>query len=200
MGLIYRGLPAQYSSPVVRIGPREVMTDDADTIRRINSARTRYVRDGWYLGGRWNPYDRHFFNELDSQVHDVRKSRVLNAYTGKGIDSLEGTVTEQVVALVDLLRRDYLSSGDTLRKADFAQLVSYFTMDVVTKIGTGESFGYLRTNSDVFGYLAEVRSVWWFIGLTLDIPWIRNLAYSNTFLKLFGPKKTDKSGLGRLMG
>jgi len=91
MGLIYRGLPAQYSSPVVRIGPREVMTDDADTIRRINSARTRYVRDGWYLGGRWNPYDRHFFNELDSQVHDVRKSRVLNAYTGKGIDSLEGS-------------------------------------------------------------------------------------------------------------
>lgn len=199
MGPIYRDLPAKYGS-LVRIGPNEVTTNDPDVIRRMSSARTRYVRDSWYLAGRWSPYEKHFFNELDSQAHDVQKARVLSAYTGKGIDDLDNTVDEQVSALVDLIRRKYLTDGKTVRKADFSLLASYFTMDVITKIGTGEAFGYLRTDSDVFNFLAEVRSVWWFVGLTLDIPWIRSLAYSDTFLKLFGPRKTDKSGLGKLMG
>ncbi|KAK1757894.1 cytochrome P450 [Echria macrotheca] len=200
MGPIYRDLPAKYGS-LVRIGPNEVTTDDPEVIRRMSSARTRYVRDSWYLAGRWTPYEKHFFNELDSQAHDAQKARVLTAYTGKTVDGFEGTVDEQVAALVDLVRRKYLTKpGSEIRKADFAVVISYFTMDVITKIGTGEAFGYLRTDSDVFDFLAEVRSMWWIIGLTLDIPWVRALAYSNTFLRFFGPRKTDKSGLGKLMG
>ncbi|KAK3362327.1 pisatin demethylase [Lasiosphaeria hispida] len=198
MGYIYRDLPHQYGS-LVRIAPNAVTTDDPEVIRRLNSVRSRYNRDPWYLAGRWNPYTKHMFNELEPPGHDAMKARVIGAYSGKDVDGLEGSIEGQIKGMIDLVRRKYLSDEKNFHELDLALICSYFTLDVITKVGCGEAFGYLRTDSDLFNFLGELRSLWWIVGLTLDIPWIRNLVYGDTFIKLFGPKKTDKGGFGRLM-
>jgi hypothetical protein len=195
MGEIYRDLPAKYG-PVVRIGPNEVTTSDAPAIRKLNAARSKYIRDPWYRGGRWNPYVLHMFNELEQGPHDALKGRLINAYSGKDVDSLETLVDGQIEDLLDLLRR---KSEANRGKVDMSSICSYFTLDVITKAGTGEAFGFLRTDSDVFGFIAELKSVWGILGLTLDIPLVRNILYSDTFLRLLGPSKKDQSGFGKLM-
>lgn len=195
MGEIYRDLPAKYG-PVVRIGPNEVTTSDAPAIRKLNAARSRYIRDPWYRGGRWNPYVLHMFNELEQGPHDALKGRLINAYSGKDVDGLEALVDEQIKDLLDLLRR---KSEANRGKVDMSSMCSYFTLDVITKVGTGEAFGFLRTDSDVFGFIAELKGVWGIMGLTLDIPLLRNILYSDTFLRLLGPSKKDQSGFGKLM-
>ncbi len=140
------------------------------------------------------------FNELQPRRHEVLRARVAEGYTGKGVEELEPAISDQVKALVSLIREKYISDDKTLRKAEFSSLCTFLTMDVITTIGTGEAFGYLRTDSDVYGYLEQTKSLWGFMGMTLDVPYLRNIAYSNPFLKLFGPKKSDMHGLGRLMG
>lgn len=38
-----------------------------------------------------------------------------------------------------------------------------------------------------------------FISIGGEIPWIGNIMYSKPVLKFLGPKKTDKSGVGKLL-
>ena len=37
------------------------------------------------------------------------------------------------------------------------------------------------------------------IALTQEIPWIRNIVFSELGLKLAGPRETDRTGIGKLM-
>lgn len=99
-----------------------------------------------------------------------------------------------------LLRRKYLSTPRESRPVEFAELTSFFTMDTITRSAFGKEFGYLKTDSDVYGFLAGVRETWPSLAIALDLPWIRNILFSRLYLRLFGPKTTDTSGLGKLMG
>lgn len=99
-----------------------------------------------------------------------------------------------------LLRRKYLSTPRESRPVEFAELTSFFAMDTITRSAFGKEFGYLKTDSDVYGFLAGVRETWPSLAIALDLPWIRNILFSRLYLRLFGPKTTDTSGLGKLMG
>ncbi|KAI3397414.1 hypothetical protein diail_10745 [Diaporthe ilicicola] len=180
---------------LVRVGPNELTTDDPEVLRRLTSARSQYGRDAWYTGGRWNPYAHTMFTTLDTRLHDDIKSKTAIGYGDKN-SALEPGVDAQIIALVRVIRDKYMHSTKFL---DFGTLTSYFTMDVITKAGFGEAFGYLEKEEDLFGFLASVRDNWQFMGITLDVPWLRDILYSSPFLKLLGPKMTDKKGLGRLM-
>lgn len=101
---------------------------------------------------------------------------------------------------MSLLRRKYISTTKETHLVEFAELTSFFTMDTITRSAFGKEFGYLKTDSDVYGFLAGVRETWPGLAIALDIPWIRNILFSRLYLRLFGPKPTDGSGLGKLMG
>lgn len=181
--------------PLVRVGPNELSTSDPDVLRRLTSARSQYGRDAWYTGGRWNPYAHTMFTTLDTRVHDDIKSKTAIGY-GDKTSTLEPGVDAQVISLVRLIREKYVPGAKLL---DFGTLTSYFTMDVITKAGFGEAFGYLEKEEDLFDFLSSVRDNWQFMGITLDVPWIRDFFYSSFLLKLIGPRMTDQKGLGRLM-
>lgn len=181
--------------PLVRVGPNELSTSDPNVLRKMTSARAQYTRDNWYTGGRWNPYAHNMFTTTDTKAHDDIKSKMAIGYGDKN-SALEPGVDEQVKMFVRLIKDKYL---DGARLLDFGTLTSYFTMDVITKAGFGEAFGYLEKEEDLFDFLAGVRDNWQFMGITLDVPWIREIFYSPFLLKLIGPKMTDEKGLGRLM-
>jgi len=203
MSFIYRDLPKKYHGvSLVRVGPNVVTTDDPEVIRRMNAARSPYVRDRWYRAGRWHPTEHHMFNELDPHRHDAMKARTVSAYAGKETEALERGIRDQVLGLVGLIRGKYISSVSKRQEPrlfDMALLCAYLTLDVITKAGTGEAFGHVRTESDVSGFLTEARRMYRFMGLTLDVPWFRDIVYSGPVLRLLGPKKTDETGVGRLM-
>ncbi|KAK1776961.1 cytochrome P450 [Copromyces sp. CBS 386.78] len=195
----YRSIHARFAdSPLIRIAPNYLVTNDIEVFKRINAARSTYNRHGWYQAIRYHPTEEHMFNVLDGARHDKMKARVMGAYGGREVEGVEGRVEEVVGEFVTLVRERYVGDnpGKGTKLADLAHLCSYLTMDVITKLGFGDEFGYLKREEDVFGFLQEFREANWLMGIASDLPYLRNVLFSSWFLRWLGPKKTDKKGFG----
>ncbi|KAI1864025.1 uncharacterized protein JN550_009045 [Neoarthrinium moseri] len=198
---VHRDLCRKYG-PLVRVGPNELTTDDPEVLRRIAATRSSYGKDSWYQGARFNPYHEAMFSTLDVRAHDALKSKMGGVYGGSEAPLLEAGVDMQVRSLVELIQKNYISAsaGDRSKLMDFAPLTCYFTMDVITKVAFGQEFGYLKSNEDLYDFLRGVRDNWPKLAMSVDVPSIRNVLLSPLFLKFFGPKVSDKQGMGKLMG
>lgn len=198
---VYRDLCKKYG-PLVRVGPNELTTDDAAILRRFGAVRGAYGKDRWYVGARFNPYHDAMFTTLDVPAHDKMKSQIGASFGGHEVPLLEQGVDEQVKALIDHIRQmlSHNDSNDSSSLLDLAPLMSYLTMDVITKVAFGQEYGYIKANKDLYSFLREVRENWPKLAMTVDVPFIRDIMLSPLFLKLFGPSVTDAEGMGKLMG
>ncbi|KUI63769.1 Pisatin demethylase [Cytospora mali] len=199
---IFEQLGREYG-PLVRIGPNQILTSDADFLRKSGAVRGTYNRSTWYVAFRWQPYIDSTFNFLDHAVHDKRKGQIATAYniSGREVDLIEPSIDEQILVMVDLLRDKYLPNPEKPPPPllDFSDLSSYLTMDVITRAAFGHEFGHMKTDSDVTGFLTNLREAWPIVSLVNEWPALRTIMYSRMYLSLFGPKVTDQSGLGKLM-
>lgn len=84
-------------------------------------------------------------------------------------------------------------------RVDFARAVQYFTLDSITRIAFGEAFGYLDTDSDVYGYIESLEVMMPRLSSVNDIPFLRTALFSKWGLLLTGPSKTDATGWGKLL-
>ncbi|KAI0195845.1 pisatin demethylase [Xylaria flabelliformis] len=197
----HRDLCKKYG-PLVRVGPNELTTDDAEILRRAGAVRGSYGKDPWYVGTRFNPYHDVMFTTLDLPAHDKMKSRLGGTFGGREIPLLEPGVDEEVKALIENIRGHLSNDGGDGSSSllDLAPLMSYLTMDVITKVAFGQEYGYLKADKDLYSFLREVRENWPKLAMTVDVPLIRGIKLSPWFLKLFGPSVTDTKGMGKLMG
>jgi hypothetical protein len=141
------------------------------------------------------------FSVRDPREHDRVKARLSPAYSGRDTPHLEDAVDQQVDSLISLIRRRYLSdpASSEFRAMPLINVLSYFTLDVISKVALGTEFGCCASDSDPYNFykgLAEHMPV---MALTSDVPWMRAILYSPTFLKYFGPRDTDPNGVGPLM-
>ncbi|OAF99905.1 BcABA1, cytochrome P450 monooxygenase [Paraphaeosphaeria sporulosa] len=196
----YRGLNQKYG-PLVRVGPNELTTDDPEVLRMISGARSSYGKDDWYLGSQLNPYVKTMFTTMDPGAHDRMRAQTAGAYSGREATNLEKGVDEQVQILLSTIRDRYISEpGEKKTKfLDFSELSSFFTIDVITNAGFGRPFGYLPAEKDLYGFLESIRDYLPTMAMAVDVPFIRNILFSPTFLKVFGPKTHHQKGMGRLM-
>ncbi|KAI1085034.1 cytochrome P450 [Whalleya microplaca] len=198
---IYQALGRKYGH-LARVGPNMLVTDDPEVMRKLSSTRSTCNRDAWYDGGRWDPYVANLFTTTDLKTHDKMKARLSRAYSGRETDQLEPKIDTQVESVLNLIRQKYLSGSPSQEHLylDCAKLSSFFTLDVITSLAFGTELGYVKADSDLYNFCEEARNHWLSLAMTMDVPWMRDIFYSSPFLKLFGPKATDRSGVGRLMG
>lgn len=197
---IHRDLHKKYGS-LIRIGPNEVVTDDPAIVKEMSSAHSTFKRGTWYLTGRFNPYHDNLFTILEPNPHKKAKARSLPAYLGT--PGLEKCIDEQVTTLLTVIRERYMVSpfdGQQKPLLNMGSISCYFTMDVITRLAFGAETGYMRDEKDHYEFLEFVRELWPRMSTSADVPWIREFLFSVPFLKLFGPKPTDKTGFGALMG
>lgn len=83
---------------------------------------------------------------------------------------------------------------------DLYKTSGYFTLDVITRLAFGKEFGYLSEEKDHYNFMGSLHDLWPQMSTCADVPLIRNVLFSPFFLKLMGPKPTDKGGFGALMG
>ena len=189
-----RVLHKKYGS-IVRVGPNYVLTDGPSELRRISGPRSKYGRDpGWWTGLRIDPREDNMLTTLDIAAHDHLKAQTANGYNGRDKVDIETGVDDQIVKLKALIRRCYL-----LKEADLIPLIRYFTLDVVTVLAYGQSFGYLDANEDIFGFNKQVQDMTKPMGVLVDTPIMRTLVNSPLAPHIM-PKHTDKAGMGRLIG
>lgn len=198
---VYRDLCKQYG-PLVRVGPNELTTDNPEVLRRMAAARGSYGRDVWYQGAKFNPYHDAIFTLMEQSAHQERKSKIVGGLAGREAPLLESGVDSQVQNLIKVIRENYLwdVSRNQNKLLDLAPLTSYFTLDVISKVVFGEEFGYLKANADLYDFVREVRENWPRLAMAVDVPWVRNILFSNLFLRWFGPTEADDKGMGRCMG
>ncbi|CAJ2502801.1 Uu.00g101950.m01.CDS01 [Anthostomella pinea] len=199
------GTISQKYGRLARIGPNDLLTSDPEVLRRMNGARSKYGRSSWYRAMRMDPYADSLFTQMDAGAHDRLKAQLAFGYGGRENPTIERGIDEQVANLVALVRRKYLSTGGEgttgprLRPMDLATVVNYFTLDAITRVAYGRAFGYLETDSDVFSYIEASEAQVPIMVLLADVPYLARIAYSDTVLKLFGPKTTDKKGMGQML-
>lgn len=188
--------------PLARVGPNELTTDDPDVLRRINNAKSTYAKGRWYDGNRFNPYHPTMFIMLDIEGHDKMKAMLSPGYSGRETVGVEQDVDDQLKNLVDMIRRKYAtdSRGGEFRPLDLAKVSGYFTLDVISRVALGKEFGCVQADADLHDFYPSVEEHLPLMTMTTHIPWIRNVIYSSTGLKLFAPRETDTTGLGKIMG
>ncbi|CAN9257994.1 unnamed protein product [Alternaria alternata] len=198
---VLRDLHAKHG-PLVRIGPNEVLTDDPNVLRTVSSTRSNCARSDWYHAGRFNPYRDNLFTILDPEAHKKAKARSMAAYNGRDTGGLEGIIDEQVKKFIDVIRNRYViaSPGNGQPLLDLVAITSYFTMDVITRMGFGKAVGYLEDEKDHYDFLGTVDGLWPRMSTVADVPWIRKFLFSPFVLKFVGPKTSDTKGFGALMG
>ncbi|KAH9903873.1 cytochrome P450 [Xylariomycetidae sp. FL2044] len=197
----FRTIGRQYGR-LVRVGPNDLTTDDPEIIRYICSPRSRYTKSGWYEGNRFNPYHATMFSMLDTVAHDKLKGKVTPGYTGRDTPGLEGDIDIQLMSMIGLIQRKYIApQGDPgLILLDLSRVIPLFTLDVISKIALGKEFGCLDTDSDPYDFYGTLEQHLPQMSMTTNVPWIRKIIYSKVGLMLFGPKETDRKGIGKVMG
>ncbi|KAK0274395.1 hypothetical protein LTR35_009324 [Friedmanniomyces endolithicus] len=138
---------------------------------------------------------------VDEHKHAAIRTRMAPGYSGKENVHLEANVDEQLLKFINLVSSKYVAQPeqDIFRTVDLSQVTSYFTLDVISKVAFGQTFGFLDNDEDPFGYLANLAQMLPAIivfGVYTELTNIMKLPAVKAAL----PKSSDKRGLGRVMG
>ncbi|KJK76997.1 hypothetical protein H634G_08039 [Metarhizium anisopliae BRIP 53293] len=185
--------------PIARVGPDWVVCSDATEIRRIWAIRSGYHRADWYKATRLDPDNDNVLTLTDNKAHHDIRSRLLPGYSGKGMPNQEQTADTQILKLIQLLQRKYLSTRDTLRPCNLARTMQYLTQDVITAVGFGQAAGYLDADEDMFGVIRACETVLLPVHIISFLPVLRAIL-SSPIMKPLLPKPTDTHGVGRFLG
>lgn len=61
---------------LVRIGPNLLVTSDYEVIRRMCGARSRYVRNEWFVASRFDPPNDHVGSTIDEKRHSELRAKL----------------------------------------------------------------------------------------------------------------------------
>jgi len=71
---------------LVRIGPNDLVTDDADILRRMNALRSPYVRSDWYNATAFSHELNHAFCETDERRHNELRNKLIPGVRSRQLD------------------------------------------------------------------------------------------------------------------
>ncbi|KAK0610034.1 pisatin demethylase [Bombardia bombarda] len=169
---------------ITRVGPNELITCELELLRKVNAARGNYTRSAWYKVLKFNPARENIGSQRDGN------------YSGREIDGLESRIDKHILALVRLIENKYISQN---KPFDFARKMTYLTLDALADIGFSQDFGFLATDSDMFGYINAVETTLPFLIPLGIIPWVLSILQLPLVRNIFMPSDTDVFGFGRVV-
>ncbi|KAI0855716.1 cytochrome P450 [Xylaria cubensis] len=195
----YMNARKKYKTPLLRVAPNTLMTDDPEVVRQMNTARNGYARSQWYDSFRLDPYVHNMFSSRDLTYHDDIKNRTAAGYSGREVPNLEKDVDEQINRIKNLIRDKHLSQPGSTKPMDFTLIAQLFTLDSLSTIAYGEPFGFIEANCDLNDFIKKARATFPFVTLCSVVPIMNKFFFSTFWLSIAGPKITDDKGFGVLM-
>lgn len=177
------------------------MTSDPDLFRRMSAVRSDFTRGPWHAALKLHPDRDNITSYVDERKHAEIRTKMAPGYSGKENLHMEQDIDEQLLKYLDLFGAKYVSKPeqDDFRTVDLARITSFFTLDVISKVAFGHTFGFLDHDSDPFGYLenlAQMLPAIIVFGVYTELTELLRIP----MIKAALPKSTDKRGLGRVMG
>ncbi|KAK4545870.1 hypothetical protein LTR36_002434 [Oleoguttula mirabilis] len=184
-----------------RIGPSMLITSDPELFRRMSAVRSTFTRGPWYAALKLHPERDNITSYVDERKHADIRNRMAPGYSGKENPHLEQDVDDQLLKLFELVQTKYVAKPEEgiFRTMDISRETSFFTLDVISKVAFGQTFGFLDLDEDPFGYLenlAQLLPAIIVFGVYTELTNIMKVP----LIKAALPKSTDKRGLGRVMG
>ncbi|KAM9880438.1 cytochrome p450 [Verticillium dahliae] len=184
--------------PIARIAPGILLTSSPEVWAHVNR-QAGYKRSEWYYNACRVEYRRdNVFTQSDNVKHEQRRKQMAPGYSGRENPGLEASIDERLEDLLNLVRTKYISTPDRIVPMDLAKKVQFFTLDVISAVGLGKTFGMLAADKDVDSYLqsseeglAAANTAW-----ALGASW---LAQSPVLGRFIAPSPRDNNGFGKMM-
>lgn len=178
-----------------------LITSDPELFRRMNAVRSVFTRGPWYSALKLHPERDNITSHVDERIHADLRARMAPGYSGKENVHLEQDVDEKLLQMLELIQTNYVTKPEVnlFRTMDISRVTSYFTLDVISKVAFGQTFGFLDRDEDPFGYienLMEFLPAIIVMGVYTELQQIMKAPVIKSML----PRSTDKRGLGRVMG
>ncbi|KAI4151306.1 MAG: hypothetical protein L6R39_002062 [Caloplaca ligustica] len=186
--------------PLARIGLNDLVTNDADLLRRMSAVKSPYTKSEWYSGTQFDRSMNHVFSERDEARHRDRRNRMAPGYSGAENPYLEGSVDDQLQGFTNLIRAKYTSTEMTVKRVDFARLSQYLALDIITDMAFGEPAGFLSEDGDLFRYLETMSEALPRFEWVSCLTWLNRLLQNPIVSYMVMPTAQDKTGVGHLMG
>ncbi|OJJ07012.1 hypothetical protein ASPVEDRAFT_46392 [Aspergillus versicolor CBS 583.65] len=183
--------------PIARVAPRILITSSPEVWMHVNT-KPGYKRSDWYYNAARIEYQRdNVFSQTDNAKHEARRKQMAPGYSGRENLDLEKSVDERLSELLHLIRSKYLSST-CIVPMDLAKKVQYFTLDVISSVGLGKTFGMLQSDTDTDNYLqsSEEGLAIGNTALALGFSWIAQAPILGRFI---APSPSDNNGFGKMM-
>lgn len=183
----------KYGSPL-RVAPNLLVTDDPELMRHMSAPRSGWTRGGWYDGVKFGSKMNSVFSERNEKIHNETKAMEIGAYQMRDVLTVEEDIDKCLLDTLRLLETRYRDKA-----CDMAELPAWFTLDTLSKIAFGESFGFLAADEDLWGYNEFNRGLFGPLNMILSIPWLRNAVCNTPLLDLISPKPNDGTGAGHVI-
>lgn len=124
----------------------------------------------------------------------------MQQYTPSENPTLESSIDGRITALLSLIRNNYATSSPAQPPTpmDLAQKLQFFSIDTISEIAFGQTFGHLEKNADFMEYIRSLEE-----GLAignvcfgLGIGWLRTLPVVGGLL---APDEGALRGFGRMV-
>ncbi|BCS28749.1 cytochrome P450 [Aspergillus puulaauensis] len=184
--------------PVARVAPRVLITSSPEVWMHVNT-KAGYKRSDWYYNAARIEYQRdNVFSQTDNAKHEARRKQMAPGYSGRENLDLEKSVDERLTELLHLIRIKYLSSDTCIIPMDLAKKVQYFTLDVISSVGLGKTFGMLQSDRDIDNYLqsSEEGLAIGNTALAMGFSWLTQAPFLGLFI---APSPKDNTGFGKMM-
>jgi cytochrome P450 len=166
----------------------------------MNGVRSLYTRTSWFNAAtRVEPGKDHIFSEIDETKHTKRRAQIAAGYSGKENLALESDIDARVQELLHLISSKYLSDDAQSKPFDIGRKIQYFALDVISTVGFGEPFGDIIADADLNNYIKSTEEGLNVVKISTGLGLIRVLQWP-PIARFLGPKETDKSGFGKMMG
>ncbi|RVX72887.1 hypothetical protein B0A52_03240 [Exophiala mesophila] len=185
--------------PLVRIAPNYVICGDPIEVRRMWGVRSQFDRSPWYKGFQLDPPRDCTLSMRDEGLHTALRAKLAPGYSGKDIVSLHDSIDAQIAKFVRFLETKYLSTETEFRPVDFARKAQYLTLDTISTIAFGRTFGFMDRDGDLFDYIKTTEESLPLMQMIALLPWLIGILQSPLF-KAVRPSATDAVGLGKVMG
>ncbi|KAL2785026.1 cytochrome P450 [Aspergillus keveii] len=193
----YAAVSKQYG-PIARVAPRVLITSSPEVWAHVNN-RAGYKRSDWYYNATRIEYRRdNVFSQTDNAKHEKRRKQMAPGYSGRENLNLEASVDERLHDFLRLISSKYISSDRKVVPMDLAKKVQYFTLDVISSVGLGKTFGMLQRDHDVDDYIqsSEDGLAIGNTALAMGFSW---LAQAPIIGKFIAPSPSKANGFGKMM-
>ncbi|KAF4455210.1 cytochrome P450 oxidoreductase [Fusarium albosuccineum] len=178
---------------IIRVTPTMLLVNDATKLPQIYSRRAS--KSNHYITGSFGK-EESIFNIRDAATHAKYRKIAAPPYSFSNIKKMEPLIDLNIQAWINKLQEKFASTQEPF---DFAPWAVYMAYDVISEVGFGAPFGFIKEGKDVGNLITGFHEGVTFYGLMARLYPFTNWIKSTFIGKYIVASPEQDSGIGRLM-